>query len=135
MTVMAMLSQPGAFPDLNELQISLTSWVLVGFRIMDSLTVLGKKDQKERLPAGIFPARLGPMFVKYLQNPLAISKRSVTVLPSTLKNEGREGFAFLLLIISFIKFYVSLRSVFARSNLNRWIDSKNCIGSVVFSAL
>ena len=47
MTVMAMLSQPGAFPDLNELQISLTSWVLVGFRIMDSLTVLGKKDQKK----------------------------------------------------------------------------------------
>ena len=117
MTVMAMLSQPGAFPDLNGLQISLNSWVLVGFRIMDSLTVLGKKDQKERLLAGIFPARLGPMFVKYLQNPLAISKGSVTVLPSTLKDEGREGFAFLLLIISFIKFHVSLGSVFARSNL------------------
>ena len=97
MTVMAMLSQPGTIPDLTEVQISLTSWVLVGFRIMDSLTVLGKKDQKERLLAGIFPARLGPMFVKYLQNPLAISKRSVTVLPSTLKDEGREGFAFLLL--------------------------------------
>ena len=47
MTVMAMLSQSGTFPDLNELQISLTSWVLVDFRIMDLLTVLGKKDQKE----------------------------------------------------------------------------------------
>ena len=79
--------------------------------------MLGKKDQKERLLAGIFSARLGPMFVKYLQNPLAISKGSVTVLPSTLKDEGREGFAFLLLIISFIKFHVSLKSVFARSNL------------------
>ena len=79
--------------------------------------MLGKKDQKERLLAEIFPARLGPMFVKNLQNPLAISKGSVTVLTSILKDEGREGFAFLLLIILFIKFQVSLRSVFARSNL------------------
>ena len=62
--------------------------------------MLGKKDEKERSLAGIFPARLGPMLVNYVQNPLAISKGSVTVLPSTLKDEGREGFAFPLLIIN-----------------------------------
>ena len=72
---------------------------------MDSLIMFGRKDWKERLPAGSFSARLGPILVKYLQNPLAIAKGSVTASVFTLKDEGKEGFTFLLLITSFIKFH------------------------------
>ena len=66
---------------------------------------------------GIDLARLGPMFVKYLQNLSAISIGSVNVLPSDLNDVGRDYLLLRLLITSFNNFQVVLRSFLAFSNL------------------
>ena len=66
---------------------------------------------------GIDLARLGPMFVKYLQNLSAISIGSVNVLPSDLNDVGRDYLLLNLLITSFNNFQVVLRSFLAFSNL------------------
>ena len=66
---------------------------------------------------GIDLARLGPMFVKYLQNLSAISIGSVNVLPSDLNDVGRDDLLLRLLITSFNNFQVVLRSFLAFSNL------------------
>ena len=66
---------------------------------------------------GIDLARLGPMFVKYLQNLSAISIGSVYVLPSDLNDVGKDDLLLRLLITSFNNFQVVLRSFLAFSNL------------------
>ena len=57
------------------------------------------------------------MFIKYLQNLLAISTGSVNVLPSDLNDVGREDLFLRLLITSLDNFQVVLRSFLAFSNL------------------
>ena len=54
--------------------------------------MLPRNEQKvAEFTVGIALASLGPIFVKYLQNLSVISMRSVTVLPSDLNEESRDG--------------------------------------------
>ena len=60
------------------------------------------------LVLGIFLARSGPTFVKYLQNELAISEGSDKILLPDLNEEGNDGLALRLLMTSFISLQVAL---------------------------
>ena len=54
--------------------------------------MLPRNEQKvAEFTVGIALASLGPIFVKYLQNLSAVSMGSVTVLPSDLNEESRDG--------------------------------------------
>ena len=67
----------------------------------------------EGFKLGLDRARLGPMFVKYLQNLSAISMGPVNVLLSDLNAVGREDLFLRLLITSFDNFQVVLGSFLA----------------------
>jgi len=66
---------------------------------------------------GIALAKLGPIFVKYLQNLSAMSMGSVIVLPSDFNDEGRDELFLHLFLTSCSSFRVILRSFFASSSL------------------
>ena len=59
---------------------------------------------------GIALAKLGPIFVKYLQNLSAMSMGSVIVLPLDLNDEGGDELFLRLFLTSFSSFHVILRS-------------------------
>ena len=68
-----------------------------------SLTWGPRKFWKETFTVGILLARFGPIFVKYLQNPFAISKGSEIILLPDLKEDSRECILLFLLMTSLIK--------------------------------
>ena len=116
-TWIGILSEPGAFPDTNVLQMFSSSLTVVGFRVIAVLLLQVRNERKEEFAAGIALVRLGPILVKYFQSRLAISTGSVMVLPSDLNDDGRGDLLFRLFITSFNNFQVNLRSFCALSNL------------------
>ena len=86
--------------------------------MIGGLSLLPRNERKvAEFTEGIALARLGPMFVKYLQNLSAMSVGSVIVLPKNLNDEGRVGLFLRLFITSFSNFHVVLRSFLASSSL------------------
>ena len=77
----------------------LASITVVGLRNIVLLIEGPKKFWKEQVFDTILFAKVRPIFVKYLQNPLAISIGSEIVLPSNLKEDGKVNCLAILLII------------------------------------
>jgi hypothetical protein len=89
---------------------------------MESFVLLVKNEEKEVLVMGILFAKFGPMLVKYLQYPLAMSIGSEVNLSSILKDNGKDDLLFLLFITSFKRFQVAFKSFFAYSNFfHSWL--------------
>lgn len=67
------------------------SIVVVGLRVIGLLLLLMRNERKLELTAGITPARLGPILLKYLQNLSVIALGSVLNFPFNLRLVSNEG--------------------------------------------